>query len=333
MKAFMKTCCIIVLFLLGFGIALTVAGCALGGADKVSEVVKDVTGGKVDVSLDPRGDFVGVTVGNLSSDDVIEKVKGILDSKVYDIDDYGSMYDKDQATYGGDVEKFTFPEEDVEKLKIDLGGCTLNVIYTSENEFAVDAKNVDKMQAYVKGDTLHVISTRSGSIKGAEIKKSVVNLYVPKDASFDEAEIEMGAGVLHVDSLEAEKLKVELGAGEAQLKNLSCEKLEVKVAAGSIKFLDAISKKLEVKIGAGSFFYEGAVDGDVKVSCSAGSTELKLTNKEEDFDQMIECSAGSVKVGSRTYSGLSKTQKIDNDADADLEIKCSAGGVQVSFGN
>lgn len=333
MKAFLKTCCIIVLFLLGFGIALTVAGCALGGADKVSEVVKDVTGGKVDIGLDPSGDFMGVKVGDITSDDVIDKVKGIMDNKVYDIEDFGSMYDNAQTTFTGDVEKFNISANGIDRLELDLGGCTMNLITSSDQDFAIDAKNVDKLQAYVKNDTLHVISTKNGSIKGAEIKKSVINLYVPEDISFDEVKIELGAGALKVDAIDGDKIEIKLGAGEAQVKSLGCDKLEVKMGAGSVKIEDAAVKKLEANVGAGSFFYEGAVNGDVKLDCSAGSTEVKLTNKEKEFDQKIECSAGSVKVGSKTYAGLSKTEKIDNKADADLEIKCSAGSVRVSFNN
>ena len=57
MKNFMRTCGIIALFLFGFGLALTVAGVALGGVDKVSSVVREVTDGKFDLNLGENGNF------------------------------------------------------------------------------------------------------------------------------------------------------------------------------------------------------------------------------------------------------------------------------------
>lgn len=318
------------MFLLGFGIAMTVAGCALGGADKVSEVVKDVTGGKVDIGLGEDG-FTGIKVGDVTSDDVIGKFKVIVDSKVYDLDDFGSMYDDKQETLKGDVEKFTISAKKVDKLELDLGGCTLNWITTSDSDFAIEGKNVDKMQAYVKGDTLHVISTKNGSITGSEIKKSVIDLYVPKDLDLDDIKIELGAGIIIADELSADDVTVELGAGEAQIKKVNCKDFEVKVGAGALKFDDGSVKKFKVKVGAGSFIFKGKIEGDAKVDCSAGSVELKLKNDDKDFDYQIDCAAGSVKVGDKRYSGLTKSDKIDNNADADFEIKCAAGSVQVDF--
>ena len=332
MKALVKTCGIIALFLLGFGVALTVAGCALGGADKVSSVVNDVTKGKVKVELGEDGSFGSFNIAGYSSNDVVDAVQGLLDNKLYNIDDFGSIFDDGQKTLQGNVEKFMLSADEVEKLRIDIGGGELMIIESDDNDFWVEAKNVKKFQAYVKDDTLRVISTATGTISGADLKNIKITLSVPKDFMFDEVKMQLGAGVVKSqERLLAKEMKLELGAGEGSFDGISCDKLEATCGAASLKIKDGELGKTEFKIGAGSVEFEGVISDDVKVACGAGNLSMKLSNQYSDFDYKVECALGNVKLGEKKYSGLAKTEKIDNDADAEMKIECGAGNVTVSF--
>ena len=330
MKNFMRTCGIIALILFGLGMALTVAGCALGGADKVSSVVSDVTGGKFEVNLGGDGNY-SLQLGDISTNEVKEALKGILDNKIYNMDDFGSLFDSNQETKQGTVEKYQVSSAGVEELKLDLGGCVFTMEESEDDDFWVEARNVDKLQAYVDGDTLHLVSTKNGSIKGSDIKKTEVILYVPADFVFDKAKLDLGAGVLKADTFAAEKIEFKLGAGEVEVNHLDCDALELKVGAGSVRIKDASIGKVKSEVGAGSIEINGSVNGDAEFSCSAGNIDIALSNDYNDFDYKVDCSAGNVQLGEKKYTGLNKSEKIDNDAKNDMEIKCMAGNVKVVF--
>ena len=330
MKNFMRTCGIIALILFGLGMALTVAGCALGGADKVSSVVSDVTGGKFEVNLGGDGNY-SLQLGDISTDEVKEALKGILDNKIYNMDDFGSLFDNNQETKQGTVEKYQVSSAGVEELKLDLGGCVFAMEESEDDDFWVEARNVDKLQAYVDGDTLHLVSTKNGSIKGSDIKKTEVILYVPADFVFDKAKLDLGAGVLKAETFAAEKIEFKLGAGEVEVNHLDCDALELKVGAGSVRIKDASIGKVKSEVGAGSIEINGSIDGDAEFSCSAGNIDIALSNDYNDFDYKVDCSAGNVQLGDKKYTGLNKSEKIDNDAKNDMEIKCMAGNVKVVF--
>ncbi len=330
MKNFMRTCGIIALILFGLGMALTVAGCALGGADKVSSVVSEVTDGKFELNLGGNGNY-NIQVGDISSEEVKEALKGILDNKIYNLDDFGTLFDNNRETKQGNVEKYQLSSAGVDEVKLDLGGCIFSIEESEDSDFWVEAANVDKLQAYVDGDTLRLVSTRKGDVSGADIKKTEVTLYVPSDFVFDKAKIDLGAGVLKTDSFAAKKLEIKLGAGEAIVKNLDCDSLDVEVGAGSMKLTNVNTEKVKCEVGAGSMIFAGEINGDAKFDCSAGSIDVTLANDYNDFDYKVDCSVGSIQLKDKKYSGLGKSDKIDNDADHEMELKCAAGSVKVVF--
>ncbi len=332
MKKFIKGCLCVALFFLGAGLALAIAGCALGGADQVSSVVQSVTGGKVNVNLDPSSESFGINVGGFSTDDVKNAFVGILDNKIYNIEDYGTIYDDGEEILTGNVEKHLLSTGDVDKLRIDVAGCELKLVRSEDEGFWIEAKEVSQLQAYVKEDVLRIISTlKNKTISGADIKKSVITLYIPEEYCFEEAEVELGAGIFRTEELYAKQLKLEVGAGQAITEKVICDECKVEIGAGDGTFTDAELGKLDCEVGAGNLSLKGVLNEDVKVSCAMGNIDLKLSNKVTDFDYKIECAAGNVDLDGRKYSGLANSQKIDNDAGREMKLECSVGNVTVRF--
>ncbi len=331
MKSFMKTCSIIALFLLGAGVAFFIAGCALGGADQVSSVVNDVTGGKVNFNVGESGDW-DFNIGGVSSDDVKNAIAGIMDNKIYNIDDFGSIYDSSQKIHDGDVDKFDIPSDGIEDLKMDIGACELTILSSDDENFWVEAKNVQKLQAFADGDTLRIINTsKEKKITGLDIRKTKIYLYVPSDFVFEKAEIELGAGIIQGDAFAAKKAEIKIGAGDFEVKNIDSDDVKIEVGAGNIDLDDVSIGKLECKVGAGNASVEGTLHDDVKVECALGNVNLELKNNYNDFDYKVQCAAGNVNLNGKQYSGLSKEEKIDNDAKNDMKLECSMGNINVSF--
>ena len=329
MKKFFKVCGIIALFLLGFGTALTVAGCAMGGAEKAASVVSDVTNGKVSFGKD--GDLLGVEIGGVNSSDMIDFAQEFVNHSYYDIDDFTSIFENGRENYSGTVEKFSISADEVENMELNFGACSCVIEESEDDQFWVEGENVDQMQAYVEGDTFYLKVKKDGKFSVDELKNTKVRLYVPSDLSLDKAKIELGAGSVKVDVLSAKKVELKVAGGELVIKCLDSDKVEAKIGAGSMKLDDVMIGKIEGDVGAGSLIIAGKINNDAKMKCSAGSINLKLQNEFDDFDYSIACSAGEIRVGDESFSGVSTSKKIDNDADADMELKCSAGSIKVVF--
>jgi len=332
MKKFMRTCLILILILFGAGLTLLIAGAAMGGTNVVSKVVNDVTGGRVQMDLDPSSDDFGFNIGGISSESVKEKVLGLLDHQIYKIDDFTTKFENGAAVLSGDVEKFRVAGNEVEKLDLSVAGCELTIAKSEDDSFWVEAKNVGKLQVLVKGDTLKMISTVTDKkISGSNVKNVKVTLYVPAEYSFDEAEVELGAGIIRAEGFQAERFELEIGAGEVEMKGLQVENFELEVGAGSVKLMDAELGKVKCSVGAGNVNVDGKLNGDAEISCAAGNVAIKLSNSFTDFNYEVACTAGNVTLADKKYSGLAKTQEIDNDAKHDVEISCTAGNLKVSF--
>ncbi|MCR5460350.1 MAG: DUF4097 domain-containing protein [Acetatifactor sp.] len=312
MKSFVKGCAIAALFLFGLGMTMVIAGCALGGVDETNKIVQEVK------------DKIPA--------DVKEKVQGILDSKIYSIDDFGGVFKDGEKTLEGDVKKFSLSADGVEKIKLDIGGCEVTILDSEDDDFWVEAKNVQKFQAYVDGETLHVVNTsKEKTISGLNIKNVKITLYVPEGLVFDKAEIELGAGIIHSDAFAAKKAEIKIGAGDLQLKSMDSDDVKIQIGAGNVEIGDASIDKLECKVGAGNFTLKGELHDDVKVDCAMGNISLDLKNAYKDFDYEVKCSAGNIDLNGKKYTGLSKEEKIDNDAEHEMKLECSVGNVDVSF--
>lgn len=312
MKSFIKTCAIAAIFLFGIGMTLVIAGCALGGVDEANKVVQKVA--------------------DKIPSDVKDTVKGIMDSKIYSIDDFGSVFKEGEKTLNGDVEKYAIEADGIEKLELDVGGCEVTILDSDDDDFWVEAKNVQKFQTYVDGETLHVVNTsKEKTISGLNIKNVKINLYVPEGYVFDKADFELGAGIIQSDALSAKKVEIKIGAGELKLDTLDCDEAKIEIGAGDAEIKDASIDKLKCKVGAGNFELAGELHDDVEIDCAMGNVKLDLKNAFGDFDYEVKCSAGNVDLNGKKYTGLSKEEKIDNDAKHKMELECSVGNVDVSF--
>ena len=324
MKGFIKGCLITALVLLGAGVALTISGVFLTDKEQVAKSVETVTGGRVTVDLDPSDGTFGITAGDYSTDDLKNALGSILDNKIYDLNDYGTVYEAYEETLSGDA-FLNFEKDGVQNLKLDVGGCTLQVLNAEDDRFSVKANHVDKLQSYVKGDTLYLKSTRSGKISGLDIKTSEIILYVPDDFGFEEADMEVGAGLMNLTRLQAKKASIDL------IGKCTSEDLSVKVGAGDLTINEMNVKELNCKVGAGNLKLTGELKGNAKAECSMGNITLNLSNKMSDFNYKLESSMGNIDLGSEKYSGLAAEKKIDNDAPYTVKLECSMGNIDVNF--
>lgn len=319
MKKFMKGCAIAALIFLALGIAFTIAAGTMRGRETISKVVETVTGGRVSVNLD---NFInwGIQIGEDLSDS--------MPDPGYDIND-ASSFDSRYDIWSGDVEKFCLGEG-VETLEIEAGGCKFNTRMSGDDAFYVEASDVGKFQAYLENGTL-CIRTTTSSRSWKDWKDSEVTLYVPEGCHFRKAVIELGAGELEFEALDADRVTLGVGAGSITVNNLKADSLEMEIGMGLVEMKDAGVKDMEAEIGMGSLVMEGNIEGSVDVNCSMGNVELEIAGSQQDFNYKLDGAMGNIDLGQESYSGFGMSKRIDNGAQKNMKVECAAGNITISF--
>lgn len=319
MKRFMKGCGIAALILLALGLALAIAAGTVRGRATIARVVETVTGGRVSVNFD------GIINWGIQ---IRDNVAGSLPALDYDIDEAAS-FDSRFDILGGDVEKFSLGE-DVEVLKIEAGGCRFQTEVSGDNSFYVEATDAGKFQAYLENGILCIrITTSSRSWNDWGTCK--VKLYVPEGYHYRDADIELGAGVLEFEGLDADRISLGVGAGQIVAGGLKADFLEAEIGMGQLELENVYVKGLKAEIGMGELSVEGIIDGDVDASCSMGNVDMEIAGSQEDFNYEIEGAMGNIDLGSASYSGFGMSRQIDNGAGKNMEIECAAGNITIKF--
>ena len=240
MKKFMKTCAIIALVMIVAGIALGIVASTRAGRSTISQVVEAATGGRVRLEFDEGWGFFGrLELGDM---EVGIPGLGVDYMESYDIGD-ASMFSKNHEILSGDVEMYSLGSE-IRNMEVQVGGCHFETKFSKDDAIYVETKNVRKFQGYVEGDTLYVLATTGAGVSWSN-KKSTVILYLPQDYEFDQVEIDMGAGELEFDRLNAKEASLEVGAGRILLGSAKAQELKAEVGAGQIEFKDMAVGKLD----------------------------------------------------------------------------------------
>lgn len=316
MKKFMKGCGIVALVFLALGLALVIAAGTVRGRETITYVVDKVTGGRVQISFDG---LIGWGI----------QVRDKLPEPGYDIED-ATSFDSSHTIWGGDMEK-TCLGEDVEALKVEVGGCLFHTEVSADDSFYIKASDTGKSQAYIENGTLYVRSTTKSVTLLGSWKGSKITLYVPAGYHFKEADIELGAGELMFDALEADQISLGVGAGRITADRLKTQSLTMEIGMGQIDMKDVEVESLVAEVGMGNLMVEGTVNGDADVSCAMGNVDLKLMGSQQNFNYQIEGALGNIDLGQESYSGIGLSREIDNGAPKEMKVKCEAGNITIKF--
>ena len=332
MKRFMKGCAITALILMVVGAALALMAGAMRKSPVIASVVEEATGGRVHANFGwPNGSW------------------GILwDGWWKDVDEAGfelstSAFNKLHEIIDGDVlnsadllgGQYSFSPEDVKSLEIRVGGCSFETRPSDNGLYYLKVKGIGKIQFYLDNDgELHIISVYNGRNLNPLTNLSwagSITFYVPEGYSYDEVDIEMGAGDLVFDDLIADEISLEVGAGNIKINNVEARKLEAAAGLGQVEIYGMDVEKLEAEVGMGNLTVQGSLSGDGSVECAMGNVELWLEGSEEDFNYRLEAAAGNIDLGRSSYSGLGQERRINNGASKKLDVECSMGNISIRF--
>ena len=148
-------------------------------------------------------------------------------------------------------------------------------------------------------------------IKHTDMEDKIL-IQIPADKVFESAEFEIGVGNAKVGKVRAQ------------------EDIEVQVGAGKL-LLDAVeAKKLVVSCGVGQFGMKGDVTEAVTVECGMGECELELEKPESAYRFALECGMGKVQVNGTKLAGFGNSHTYGNpDAPGKITVECGMGSVEI----
>lgn len=311
MKKFIKFCFIVAMMLIIVGGAFYMLGRKDGRAE-MDELLSEIGGEWVNFDWED-----GIGFG--SSD---------IDFGSYDIDD-SSMFSSAYAVWKGDVDRQMLYQGSINELHLEIGGSMVEIKDSDDGNIYIEGDNVGKMQAYVEGETLFVMSVRPANLVD-EIKNSTITLYLPS-FSLHLLEVSLGAGQLELKDMAVENMAATVGAGQLLMKDMELGTLEVSLGAGELQAEDVAVENLISSIGAGNMDFSGDIRTSAQISCALGNVSMELDGDKEDYNYQLNCVAGKMEIDGDSFSGASVERYIDNNAARTIDIDCSMGNVEVDF--
>ena len=202
----------------------------------------------------------------------------------------------------------------VKEIDMDLAAGKVEIVEGEGSEIRVDTDHLSKglgFQCRMEGNELKLTSKKR--FTGVNnIGRGTSTIEIPKEMTFEEVSLSMGAGTLDVRSIYTRELSVEIGAGEVNLDRFQAD-------------------EAEFECGAGSITATGDVRSSADIHCGVGSIVFTALGREEEYNYNIQCGVGEVMCGDDTYSGLGKERHIGNDADKDISVEGGVGSVIIDF--
>ena len=304
MKKFLKFCMIVAVVVLLGGFLITRAWSYGKDPKDLSGVLQEVTGDLID-----------------------EVAEGYHAYQGYDINE-ATMFDRNLEVESGNTDKI-LDGMNATVLKLELGGCALELETSEQDTTRVTTENAGRFQVYQKGNELNVKATRKAKEDGAECK---ITLYLPAGYSWDEVDVQLGAGYVNLGIIETLKLEVEVGAGKVTGDGVTAGELELEVGAGEIVMTNVVAGQVEADVDMGNLNLQGVISGNVEARCSMGNITMALDTSVTSYDYELDCVAGSIQLGEEKYGSSAVTKKvIQNGAGVKMDLDCSIGNIVVTF--
>lgn len=231
----------------------------------------------------------------------------------------------------------TFIAEDVKCLEVNTACAEVIFDTTADNEIRVEADHLSDgiYMCELLGNRLVVSYEFSKKIMISRNHTNTrITLYFPKEFALETVKAKNGAGNLSMEkfSVTCQNMDIEIGAGNCRAEQLSVEqKLFVNVGAGKANLYAAKAGTLDVDCGVGECVYEGNVNGNIDVNCGVGECELRLNNKENDFNYDISCALGKVSVNGAKIKNLGSVKSsVGGDVLGTVTLQCGIGKIELA---
>ena len=218
---------------------------------------------------------------------------------------------KFEAGLEDDMEK-TY--EGITRIDADVYAGTVKILPGEGTDVSVETKEISRrlnLEIRQEGEELK-IDTDEHVWGINDDGEGLILIYIPRERMLDQATVELKAGTLYIEDLQAQELSVDTGAAEAVLENVRAKEADIACGVGSVTGSGCFSEAAEIEVGVGSL-------------------EFTLTGAEEDYNYALNVGVGEVEIGGSRYSGVGTGKEIDNKAARSISVDCGTGSAKIIF--
>lgn len=231
------------------------------------------------------------------------------------------IVDKKVNNQGQATNVCLFTNQEITNLEIDTKAS--NLIIQEGTRFAIESNNQD-IKCSQSNKKIKIEEDNDFWLK---VDSPDLIITIPSNYTFQEVEIETGAGKLTIDSLQTKILDLELGAGETVINNLEVEKGKIKTGVGAFTIKDGLLNNINFDMGVGKVDIDAKLTGYNKFKTGIGAFNLNLKGLETDYQFEINKGLGEVLIGNQEVND----NTILGDGSNMIKIDGGIGMVKVNF--
>lgn len=246
---------------------------------------------------------------------------------------------------------FTKEFEDIKSIKVESGDISVTILPTDKEQIMVKAEHVSKNvkarqigdelvidNCFYIGDWFNWFNDRN--------KMSSITIFLPKDITLLEADIESGSGELDVrdmsvdnfmldggsgditlSGISATEYEIDLGSGDCVVKESKLEDGELDSGSGKVYFKDCTIADTEFSTGSGSIEFDGKLLGENTFDGGSGALNVKLHNPITDYNIDIDLGSGNGYINGKRIDD----EYCEDHADCQNEIIIDGGSGRVDL--
>ena len=206
---------------------------------------------------------------------------------------------------------------DVASVKITIEeGDTFKVL--TNNKYIKASEENNKL--YITQDDNSIFKTESGDLV----------IYVPSYLTFNEADIETGAGKVDIKTLIANKLELDLGAGATSIENLVVyNSSKINGGAGEMTISKSTLNNLDLDMGIGKTTITARILGTSKVNTGIGEMNLNLVGTSSDYNIHLNRGLGSSTIDGKDFEDDTSYGTGENN----VSVEGGIGSIKINFVN
>lgn len=240
---------------------------------------------------------------------------------------------KDNIAYGSFTDE-SLRGTDIYNLDVEIGNGTL--VLCQGDGLELKKEGGPECQYYIEGDTFYL--KQKSAVGGGE---TFLTLTLPEGIRLDKADIELAAGeVITRDVLAAGEIEIEIAAGELTMEEVQADSFSAAVAAGNMVVQKLDAKDCDAEVNTGSITLENSlITGRLDAEVNMGGIDIFLRDFYEDHDYEINCGMGDITISTRDgslkeYAGFGNTMELygrNSGGNSTYDLDCNMGSIYVSF--
>ena len=243
----------------------------------------------------------------------------------YSILNVCGLIHKNPSTISEDLKTISSTTDEILSLDIDLACTNLNI--KSGNDFKVETNN-SKITYTNKNGSIKIKEKDRNWFNNTSDRESSLIIYIPEDVTLEEADIDAGAGEIHIEKLSTQELYFELGAGAVYIENLTAtENAKIDGGVGKTELKSCEINNLKADMGVGEFTLDGKLTGETKIDSGVGAVNINLKDSRENYTIDVDRGMGNITLNGQKL----EADRVYGTGKNHLKIDGGVGEIKIKF--